>query len=311
MIKVNFNLREPAAKKESGLRIVLRYNNNRVYYNIKESINPRFWNSEEQRAKQTKQFPEYPEFNRRLDQVEVDIKSVFRRYLNDNSNSIPSPETLKKLLDKEFSPETQQEIGLFAFFDRFIKYSESGRVNEKTGKPISKNTIRTYNTALSHLKAFQSITKRRIDFDTIDIDFYSEFTTYLAKTKKLSTNAIAKNIQILKTVLTESVERRINNNLAFKSPRFKTVREESDSIYLTDLELKQLYELDLSEKPRLDKIRDLFLVGCYTGLRYSDFSSLSKENIFIENDKNAFIKINDTKKQRNLLLFPYMMLFQK
>jgi hypothetical protein len=48
---------------------------------------------------QSKRFPEYPEFNARIDALEQTIRNTYRKYLNDNDNAIPSPGTLKDLLD--------------------------------------------------------------------------------------------------------------------------------------------------------------------------------------------------------------------
>ena len=48
--------------------------------------------------------------------------------------------------------------------------------------------------------------------------------------------------------------------------------------------------MDLSGNPSLDRVRDLFLVGCYTGLRFSDFSRLTPKNI-----ADGFIEIEQSK----------------
>ena len=47
-------------------------------------------------------------------------------------------------------------------------------------------------------------------------------------------------------------------------------------------EFHKLLELDLSNKKRLEKTRDLFIVGCFSGLRFSDWHKVSRENISIE-----------------------------
>ena len=54
--------------------------------------------------------------------------------------------------------------------------------------------------------------------------------------------------------------------------------------------MKALAEYDLTEKPRLDRARDLFLVGCWTGLRFSDFNDIRPKNI-----KGDFIEIKTQK----------------
>jgi integrase len=57
------------------------------------------------------------------------------------------------------------------------------------------------------------------------------------------------------------------------------------ALYLTEGEIKELEALDLSQNKRLDNVRDLFLIGCYTGLRYSDYSILKPQQI-----KDGFIE---------------------
>lgn len=109
--------------------------------------------------------------------------------------------------------------------------------------------------------------------------FYADFTKYLTLTVKQSTNYIGKHIKVIKTVLQGATELNINTNLSFKGRGFTTVTEEADTIYLTEPELNALAELDLKNDPRLDKARDLFLIGCYTGLRHSDLNSLRSEQI--------------------------------
>ncbi|MEY4903070.1 MAG: hypothetical protein RLZZ292_885 [Bacteroidota bacterium] len=56
---------------------------------------------------------------------------------------------------------------------------------------------------------------------------------------------------------------------------------------MTDSEIKQIAKQDFSGSERLDKARDLFLMGCYTGLRYGDFSTLTKEHFTTAIGKNG------------------------
>jgi site-specific recombinase XerD len=75
------------------------------------------------------------------------------------------------------------------------------------------------------------------------------------------------------------------------------VEEESDTIYLNENELNQLYNFDFSNNKRLERVRDLFLVGAWTGLRFSDFTRISKENI-----KGDFIEIEQQKTGKRVLI---------
>jgi integrase len=90
----------------------------------------------------------------------------------------------------------------------------------------------------------------------------------------------------------------VNKTFGFKSSRFKVVSEESDSIYLTEKELNDIYSFDFSENKRLEKVRDLFIVGSWTGLRFSDFTKLSEDHI-----KEDFLEI-ETQKTGEKVVIP-------
>lgn len=118
-----------------------------------------------------------------------------------------------------------------------------------------------------------------MDFDNIDLDFYHDYVEFITKQMNLSPNAIGKDIQIIKLVLREAFERNATDKRAFESKRFRVVREQPDTIYLTEEELQEISKVDLENNQRLEIVRDLFLIGCYTGMRYSDYTNISKDQI--------------------------------
>lgn len=91
-------------------------------------------------------------------------------------------------------------------------------------------------------------------------------------------------------MLNDATERGLNENLYFKRKSFKKPTELTTSIYLNDAELKVLQQTNLSHHPRLDRVRDLFLIGCHTGLRHSDWSKVTPEQI-----EDGFITITPNK----------------
>jgi site-specific recombinase XerD len=300
-MKVSFYLTRPQSDTETSIFALINYEGLQVKYYTTESILPIHWNKETKRAK--KSLREHPEFNERLNRVTADIQTIYRKYLNDHQNKVPHPDRLKALLDKELKKIERPEDLLksfFPFFKSIIELSKTGgRVQPGTGKRYSDATIQVYQNTYNRLKEFEATRKRKIDFNTIDIDFYTEFTEYLTKRLKLATNTIGKDIKTLKTILNEATDRGINSNLQFKAKKFSTTSETTDSIYLTESELKEIGELDLSNKTRLEAVRDLFLVGCYTGLRFSDFSILKPDQM-----KDGFIEIKEQTKTGNPVVIP-------
>ena len=88
-------------------------------------------------------------------------------------------------------------------------------------------------------------------------------------------------------------DRGINVPTDYTKKSFKKPSEETFSIYLTESELMKMY--NKSGLPLyLERVRDLFLIGCYTGLRFSDLSRLKKENITADGTIN--IKAEKTEK---------------
>jgi hypothetical protein len=67
MAKINFYLRDKEADTATPILMFVSYKGQRLTkYPTGETIEPLFWDSKTQRAKQTKKFPTYPEFNTRL-----------------------------------------------------------------------------------------------------------------------------------------------------------------------------------------------------------------------------------------------------
>src|SRR6185437_2670575 len=287
-MEISLYLKRPTASQETVIFARITYEGYSFKYYLPEKIKPKYWSKEMQRGKQIKQFPQYPEFNQRLQNIITGIEYVFRKYVND-SKELPAPETFKQLLDQEVKKkvsEKERQNSFFGYFQDLIQQSISGtRRHPRTSKPISKGTIKNYTSALNHLTEFQKTRKKRIEFKNIDLDFYNNYTEFLIKKIKLSSNTIGKDIQVIKMIMNDAKERGINTNLSYKSKRFITIREKSDNIYLKEYEIKEFEDLDLSNDTRLERVRDLFLIGCYTGLRYSDFSILRPDQIndgFIE-----------------------------
>lgn len=305
MHKYNFNLRKANSPTPTPINLVIRWNKQRLMYSTHESIHPRFWELDRkkknfQRAKETKQFPEYPEFNTRLENILSTAKTVFRQYLNDNDGKEPSIEELKDLLDiKLRNAEVKKKLHLYQFIEQFIEESKS-RTHLKTGKKLSTYTIYMYKQCLKTVRDFSAKYQVRSDFDTIDLNWYHQYLHYLTKDLNLAQNTAGTRVKNLKVFLSEAVERGLTTNFAFKSKKFKKLTEENLEIYLTEEELKEMENLDLTANKKLDRARDLFLLGAWTGLRFSDFVSILPESI-----DEKYIKIK-TKKTSEKVVIPIL-----
>lgn len=293
MAEVNFFLKEPNSESETLVYLFFSYNGNRLKYSTGEKIHTDYWIKEKQRASSKMPLKQAPEFNARLDDITGKIKNVYRRLLNDGI--VPTNSILKQELEKELKQEKTDKVTFFSFIESFI---------EESKKIKAPATVKSYRNTLTHLKNYCQLKRKEIDFDNVDLNFYNSFLTYLTDDLNFAANTVGNQIKILKLFMNEATERGLNNNLDFKKRKFKKVTENPDKIYLTSEELKTIYNLDLSENKKLERTRDLFIVGCFTGLRFSDFIQVKKENIIEENK----IKIRTQKTGETVVipLHPYV-----
>jgi len=270
MPQAKFVLKEPNSTEGTLIYLFFNYSNQRLKYSTGEKINPKFWNTKKQRVKETIQFPEYGEFNQKLNNIETAVNNTYRRLGNDKVTFI-SPDLLRDELNKELSKkEGLKKIGLIEWMEQEIEIMKQDQKN---------GSIQVYNALIKHLNAFSKSRRYKLSFESITIDFYEQFKDYLLNEKKLLTNTFGKQIKTLKTFLNVATEKGVNTNMAYKGRLFKAPQENIDHTYLTTNELDTLYSTDLTKKPHLDRVRDLFLIGCHTGLRFSDFIQLKKENL--------------------------------
>jgi integrase len=234
------------------------------------------------------------------------LQSICQKsYLSEKAKGIPTPEKLRDHLTEFLGQnlnvvETKNQF--FDLIDRFVK----GDIKNK-GRDKSKNTLNNYNTARQHLLGYETKNKTKLTFESITLDFFYDYVSYLKtlngrKGKGLSPNTIAKDITVLKVFMSEAVDLRYTTNLEFKHKKFTISEEETDSVYLTEKEILELYKFDFSQNKKLDQVRDLFVFGCFVGLRFSDFSAIKRENI-VSIDKDLFIKVI-TNKTKDLVIIP-------
>ena len=164
-------------------------------------------------------------------------------------------------------------------------------------------TLKKYRTTLKLLREFAKDNRKYkyLDFDSINLDFYKDLMEYMERKKQYSYNYCGKHIATLKTFLNKATEEEINTKLDYKSKRFAVPDEQTEKIYLTESELTKLYNLDLSNNLRLDTVRDLFLIGCYTALRYSDFTNIRPANL-LTNESGTFINIKTLKTNKTVII---------
>lgn len=304
MPNVNFYLKKPNGQLATSLIFLqFKFNGQRLVYSFGQKVEPKNWNPRTQRVKGNKATTADGQYalNDLLDTLS---KTLLKAYNAQISTGIPSVESLKLSLDQLlFQNAPDNKPTFLKLLDTFI--NDEIR-NDGVGK--SKNTLQNYSTVKGHLIKFQGETKYAVSFDSINKDFLNKYVQFLERIPVsksqtgLKKNTIAKDIAIIKTVMGEAVELGYTTNEQFRRKTFSVKEERTDSVYLSDKELMQLWKYDFSNDKGLEQVRDLFLVGAYSGMRYSDYSNLKPENI-VEKDGKHFFKVL-TQKTKETIIVP-------
>ncbi|MBP3254397.1 MAG: site-specific integrase [Bacteroidales bacterium] len=242
------------------------------------TVNPAIWNEKKERVKDNF---DRSNVNAKLNSIEFAVNNF---YAEENAKfHNPSLKDISNFALEYIHPERKKvnkEETLIDFIQLYID-NLSKRTSLNSGEKLTQPTINKFKHFKKVFEEFCIEQKKIYDFDDIDFNFCTDFTSFL-QNKKLALNTIGSYINRMKTMLNEATALGLNTNVKYKDSRFKAHSEDSVNIYLSTDELKLLEELELTGTQ--DIVRTIFLIGCWTGLRYSDFSVLSKKNIVKEDD---------------------------
>ncbi len=292
MINVNFNLRKQESTKAQVIYLVLRWDGNYYRYTTKYKVLPENWNSKKQRVRDVITELLKDSINKHLSEIETESKKIYAEAV---ANRISLTKVyFKERLDKWTGRKVEEKPNFWRFVNSYVESSKT-RIDPRTGRTISKRTIQEYNTTVQALQDFEKENKDIIDFHNINLTTLTDFRDFLTTVKRFkvkdkitekiveqpySLNNIAKHIDNFRQILRAAAAAKINfDNDVLDNKKFTAARETAYNVYLNEKELARLSNLDLSSSPRLDRARDLFLIGCYTGLRVSDYNNIKPHNI--------------------------------
>lgn len=257
-----------------------------VKHKTDERILPKKWDFSKSRAKN---FAGSVELNQNLDKLQENILNTYRRKKLDNKDV--TWEEIKEMFEqvvKEGKPKTRKK-DFFAYYQEFVE------VKAMTNK---KGTLREYNNVFGALKEFNEKHRYKLTFEKIDMNFYNRFLKYLTEERKniqsgeigLRNDTIGKYIATIKMFMQWAFEMGYHKNIIFQSRSFnpypfrrdKKHRQQSAKVEIVTInreELKTLENTDFSKNERMERVRDLFLFGCYTGQRWSDIENYKPEDI--------------------------------
>lgn len=297
-MKGTFNLRKPKNLKETLILFSAYFKNEgrKFVYSTGEKIHPNDWDFTNRQPKNLNGRTVYSvkqrAIKRQLDRYSNFFSDLVQNYKLANRELLISD--IKNDFDMEFKRTKSISSKFFEVYDVFIEEKK----NDYTEDANSETTIKRYKYNKTHLQDFEIYRKKKIHFNQINKSFYNSLIEFFVKGKRHSANTVRRNVGLFKTFLYWALE----NGHTYKTDfqKFKAPKgQQTDEVALTLEQVQEVFEFDFSKNKRLEKTRDLFVFGCATGMRYSNYSKVEKKDI-----QGDFIKVRDEKNKDKSLEIP-------
>ena len=222
----------------------------------------------------------------------TELQEIFKRF--EVAEIMPSPAELKEAFNNRHGQNEKTELAsadtsnvpsnFYEAFDDFVRVC--GRQNDWTH-----STIEKFAAVKNHLKNFRS----ELSFDFFDEEGLTEYVQYLRDVREMRNSTIGKQLSFLKWFLRWSFKQGMHSNNTYDTFKPKLKDTQKKIIFLTWEELNKLREFKIPPtKQALERVRDVFLFQCFTGLRYSDVFNLRRSDIKGDHIEVTTVKTSDS-----------------
>ncbi len=297
--------------KEISIWIRVHHRNSDLRQSLHLSIPARFWNKKRGWIKEPTDDPFIKE---RLDKTEAvlnNLKHHIYALLIDTGKL--SSNDLRAQVNKVLNIRKRSIKEDYSIFHQYLSHKITD-MEEKCflnrGEPYSKNSIDNWKKLKALWSAFEvKHFNRHLMFDEIDMSTYYLFMDYCDSCmyKKSTKYQYAR---LFKAALNYALADGISTNRVHLNRNFATHAscEANKGVYLTMDEIVKLMNAEFDRNDFMGRVRDYFLIGCFTGLRFSDCSSISINDIVqMEIDGNTHSALIKTqKKTKNEVAIPLL-----
>ena len=258
-------------------------NQKRANISLKRRVPVKLWDPKKNRSKGNS--AEARQLNQYIDQTYTKLFQIYQD-LKFQEKLITA-----KLIKSHYTGDNEKSKTL----QNLIAYH-----SKKIENTLAKGTIRNFGVTENYLNKFLNNAKKTTDvyLKELDYKFLCDFENYLANywpaghPKALSQNTIMKHIQRLRKVVTLAYHMEWIPRDPFV--RWKPVYEKKQREFLSENELSNMENFEFTIE-RLDRVRDLFVFSCYTGISYVDIMNLTEDNLVLGMDGSNWIY---TKRQK-------------
>jgi integrase len=200
-----------------------------------------------------------------IDQAVINNTKLTFDYVTQELDKLENP-LLDEIEEVIVEEKQEEQKPFYEWFEKYINEMDSFQSEE-----IAKHR----RTTLNKLKRFFGY--KIPNFSDINFKFYSEFRNWLLEEDELANSSVNKQFDYLKGFLRYASKFKLFD-VSILNDFARLKEHETHIVYVTKEELKKLWEHQFTSN-RLERVRDLFVFACATGMRESDFSNIKPENV--------------------------------
>ena len=277
------------------IRMRVNFASQRIEFTTGYRIDVAKWDADKQRVKNgctNKLKQSASEINTALLAYYTELQEVFKRF--EVADVMPSPAEVKEAFNARHKTNAEAvdnkivsakiASDFYQAFDEFVRVC--GRQNDWTH-----STFEKFAAVKNHLKTFRA----ELSFDYFDENGLTEYVRYLREEREMRNSTICKQLSFLKWFLRWSFKQGLHSNNAYDTFKPKLKDTQKKIIFLTWEEVNKLREFEIpAAKQALNRVRDVFLFQCFTGLRYSDVYNLRRSDIKGDHIEVTTVKTSDS-----------------
>lgn len=271
----------PSKARKNGqtpINLIIRLNGQRASLSTHLFVSPKEWDSTRQRVKGT---------NESAKAINAVLKQILNRLYKKEAELLERGYVLTADLLRDAFLDKVDAIQSKTLVQTYQEFLDN--LKQEVGIKTSDDTYYNYFRAFELTKEYMRKKFKRDDMQLFELNhsFIANLDTFLRTTYHQKQNTAVKYLKCLKHVINIAVA---NGNIpANPFVNYKTEREVVDKPFLTEEELRIIINKDFAIK-RLERVRDIFIFSCFTGLSYSDVKTLDKTHFCHDEFGRVWIK---------------------
>lgn len=307
---LNLTIRTKKGEGSTSLFSRVRTGKQVFWLNLRLAVDINKWKDVCASALKTKNYLEKLGHYRKLQDIEYAIQEL-KLHNRDSKETIENAVEDVVLAEVRARVEMEKELAkkieekrnnnIKAFITEYVDGINKGLIRNNNGERYTPNSLKIWNQFRRVFVGFYDI--RPFDWDDINQMMVDRFISYLEDDCKYMKTTNERYITLFKTFVTLAEKKGIHTNHSAKDYfHIPPVREEDKAkeIYLTKDELQALYEMKLNGL--YEQVRDVFLIGCYTAQRFSDYSRIDEYCIGTTSKGTRVIKLEQMKTKARVVI---------